>query len=671
MIKYRPEIDGLRALAIIPVILFHAGFQCFSGGFIGVDVFFVISGYLITSIILLEKNFSLLNFYERRARRILPALFFVMLATLPFTWFYLMPNDAEALLKSLWRACFFSSNLLFNKQSGYFDTAAELKPFIHTWSLAIEEQFYLFFPFLLLLLGRSNTRFMTGAVLIILLCSLGYAQYLVKINPSAAFFLLPSRLWELLIGALVAFYFVNRKKLLSKKINQSVSLLGFLLIIYAILRFNKETPFPSLHALIPTLGAGCIILCASKETFIGKLLANKFMVGIGLVSYSAYLWHQPIFAFSRHIYLGSPPLSTMILLALLSFFIAFISWKFIESPFRDRNKFSRKNILYISILSISFFTVLSFAEKNLSSQYKDFWISHQSDEIRNTYRIISSKNYIEPHDEAFSKIHPQNDCRFNVDHLTQEIKNKIIDCHKKYHKGFAILGDSHSIDLYALISYQTNEPFLIGVTQGSCRPNGKESGQLNDLKNNCQYDEFLSFIQTNKNIFKAIIYEQAGFYFLKTQYDNGKRQMFSAVPLDQPLNSISINEAGVMNTYNYLSKLGQYSNVVWFGPRIEPHINEGTILKLGCKYSYQLRPNQKEIFEKLDDFIQNITNEKQPIIYISQIKSFNFKFPDDFMDCSHIYWRDGDHYSEPGRLRFSERIQLLPKIKKALASRGL
>jgi peptidoglycan/LPS O-acetylase OafA/YrhL len=148
MIKYRPEIDGLRALAIIPVILFHAGFQSFSGGFIGVDVFFVISGYLITSIILTEKNFSLLNFYERRARRILPALFFVMLATLPFAWLYLMPNDTKALLNSLWRACFFSSNLLFYKQDGYFDTAAELKPFIHTWSLAIEEQFYLLFPFL-------------------------------------------------------------------------------------------------------------------------------------------------------------------------------------------------------------------------------------------------------------------------------------------------------------------------------------------------------------------------------------------------------------------------------------------------------------------------------------------------------------------------------------------
>lgn len=666
MIKYRPEIDGLRALAIIPVILFHAGFQSFSGGFIGVDVFFVISGYLITSIILAEKNFSLLNFYERRARRILPALFFVMLATLPFAWLYLMPNDTQALLKSIWRACFFSSNLLFYKQDGYFDTAAELKPFIHTWSLAIEEQFYLLFPFLLLLLKRSNMRIMTGIVLMILLCSLGYAQHLVKINASAAFFLLPSRLWELLIGTLIAFYFLSRKKLLPQKINQLVSLLGLFLIAYATLTFNKETPFPSLFTLIPTLGAGFIILSATKDTFTGKLLANKFLVWIGLISYSAYLWHQPIFAFSKHIYLGNPPLFAMTLLALLSFFMAFLTWKYIESPFRNKKKFSRKNILYMSILGISFFTLLSFADKNFSAEYEKFWISHQNKGTQNTYRIINNKNYITPQNEANSKLHPQSECRFNIDHLTQEIQNRIIDCHKKYPEGFAILGDSHTYDLYAIISYQSNEPFLIGVSHGGCRPNGKESGQLNDLQNHCQYDEFLSFLQKNKNIFKAIIYEQAGFYFLKTEHENGKKLIFSAVPVDQPLNGISINETSVMNTHNYLSKLSQYSNVIWFGPRIEPHINEDTILKLSCTYNYQLRPNQKEIFQKLDSFIENAINEKKSIIYISQIKLYNFKFPDDFMDCSQLYWRDGDHYSEAGRFRFSQRSQLLLEIKKAL-----
>ncbi len=666
--KYRPEIDGLRALAILPVVLFHAGFRSFSGGFIGVDIFFVISGYLITSIILSEKNFCLLNFYERRARRILPALFFVMLVTLPFAWLYLMPRDTEAFLKSLYRACFFSSNFLFYKQSGYFDTAAELKPFIHTWSLAIEEQFYLFFPFMLLLLKRSNKKVMIGIVLIILLSSLGYAQYLVKINASAAFFLLPSRLWELLIGALIAFYFLNRKKLLSQKINKSISLLGLFLIIYAILNFDKGTPFPSLLTLVPTLGAGFVILCANEETFTGRLLANKFLVFIGLISYSAYLWHQPIFAFSRHIYLGNPPFFTIVLLILLCFFIAFLTWKYVESPFRNKKKFSSKSILYISILGIGFFALLSFTEKNFSGEYRQFWISQQSKETQNTYRIINNKNNIAPQNEAYLKLHPQSECRFSVDHLTQDIKNKIIDCHKKYNEGFAILGDSHSYDLYAMISQQSNDPFLIGFGRGSCRPNGKESGQLNDLQNHCQYDEFLSFMQKNRNIFKAIIYEQAGFYFLKTQYDNGERLILSSVPINEPLNGISINETGVLNTYNYLSKLSQYSNVIWFGPRIEPHINEDTILKLGCTYNYQLRPNQKEIFQKVDSFIEDMINEKKSIIYISQIKFYDFKFPDDFMDCSELFWRDGDHYSETGRLRFSKRSQLLLEIKKALKS---
>lgn len=668
MIKYRPEIDGLRAIAIIPVVLFHAGFKSFSGGFIGVDIFFVISGYLITSIILSEKNFCLLNFYERRARRILPALFFVMLVSLPFAWLYLMPSDSEALLKSLYRSCFFSSNFLFYKQSGYFDTAAELKPFIHTWSLAIEEQFYLFFPFILILLKKSNIKVMTGIMLIILLCSLGYAQYLVKINPSAAFFLLPSRLWELLIGALIAFYFLNRKKWLSQTINKSVSLLGAFLVIYAILNFDKETPFPSLFTLIPTLGTAFIILCANEGTFTGKVLANKFLVWVGLISYSTYLWHQPIFAFSRHIYLGNPPFHAMVFLTLLCFFIAFITWKYVECPFRNKKKISSKSILYLSILGFSFFALLNLTEKNFSEEYKQFWISQQSKETQNTYRIINSKNYIAPQKEADLKLHSQSECRFTVDHLTQEIKNKIIDCHKKYYEGFAILGDSHSYDLYAMISQQSNEPFLIGLGRGGCRPNGKESGQLNNIQDHCQYDEFLSFMQKNKNIFKAIIYEQAGFYFLKTQYETGQGLIFSSAPLDQPLNGISINETSVLNTYNYLSKLSQYSNVIWFGPRIEPHINEDTILKLGCTYNYQLRPNQKEIFQKVDGFIEDLINEKKPIIYISQIKFYDFKFPDDFMNCSQLFWRDGDHYSEVGRLRFSKRSQLLLEIKKALRS---
>lgn len=304
--KYRAEIDGLRALAVIPVILFHAGFEWFSGGFVGVDVFFVISGYLITTIIISEMaegKFSMVNFYERRARRILPALFFVMAACLPFAWLWLTPSDLKDFGQSLIAVSFFSSNMLFWLESGYFDTAAELKPLLHTWSLAVEEQYYILFPIFLMLTWRLGVKWISIILSFVFLLSLGLAvlgtQY--ATNPqitSGTFFLLPTRGWELLVGVFAAFYLKYKTHPKSRTFNQILSLLGFSMIAYSIIVFDETTPFPSLYALIPTIGTGLLILCAVPKTIVHKLLSLKAIVGIGLISYSAYLWHQPLLAFA-------------------------------------------------------------------------------------------------------------------------------------------------------------------------------------------------------------------------------------------------------------------------------------------------------------------------------------------------------------------------------------
>ena len=194
--KYRSEIDGLRALAVLPVIFFHAGFELFSGGFVGVDVFLVISGYLITTIIISEMSegkFSILKFYERRARRILPALFFVMLVSLPFAWLWLTPKDLKDFGQSLIATSTFSSNILFWLESGYFDTATELKPLLHTWSLAVEEQYYILFPIFLLITWRLGLKWILSILAIILVISLGAAHWGAYNKPNAAFYLLPTR----------------------------------------------------------------------------------------------------------------------------------------------------------------------------------------------------------------------------------------------------------------------------------------------------------------------------------------------------------------------------------------------------------------------------------------------------------------------------------------------
>lgn len=341
--NYRPEIDGLRAVAVLAVIIFHAGVPYISGGFVGVDVFFVISGYLITSIIAMEldkKEFSIVRFYERRARRILPALFVVLAITSITASFIMLPFELKVYGESLLGVIFFVSNFTFWQQSGYFAPAAELNPLLHTWSLAVEEQFYIIFPIVLAVLWRWRRHFVFIILLLTALGSLMLADMLSSRAPSANFYLLPTRVWELLVGALIALWLMYRPQ----PTGLSAELLaggGLVLVGASLFLFNAATPFPSLYALIPVLGAGAIILAAQPETITGKLLSWRPMVAVGLISYSAYLWHQPLFAFARIFAQNNqPPLSLMLGLAITALILAWFSWAIIEQPFRNKRRFT-------------------------------------------------------------------------------------------------------------------------------------------------------------------------------------------------------------------------------------------------------------------------------------------------------------------------------------------
>ena len=356
--RYRPEIDGLRAIAVVPVLLFHAGFTAFKGGFVGVDVFFVISGYLITSIIysdIKSNSFSIVQFYERRVRRIFPALFLVSLICIPLALLSMLPDEFKAFSKSLAAVQIFSSNILFWQESGYFESGAELKPLLHTWSIAIEEQFYLFFPLFLLLFRKLNTRGLTGLLLGVTLLSLGLAEYTSGHDSSANFYLLPSRAWELSIGAILAISLP-----LHKEANPSfcawASLLGLAMITYSVFTMNKNVPFPSILTLIPVSGAALIIAYGKPTNFTGKILCWKPICGLGLISYSTYLWHQPLFAFAR---LREGVISTekYFILIFISVTLAYFSWRFVELPFRNRKNFTRKTLFSgAAILSVAMIT---------------------------------------------------------------------------------------------------------------------------------------------------------------------------------------------------------------------------------------------------------------------------------------------------------------------------
>jgi peptidoglycan/LPS O-acetylase OafA/YrhL len=356
-LKYRAEIDGLRALAVVPVILFHAGFELFSGGFVGVDVFFVISGYLITTILIedIESNrFSLLNFYERRARRILPALFFVMFVCIPFAWMWMSSIQMKDFSQSLFAVSLFASNILFWTESGYFDAAAEEKPLLHTWSLAVEEQYYVLFPIFLFLAWRYGKNRVFWMIVAMAAISLLLSEWGWRNKATANFYLAPTRAWELLSGSIAAF--IVQKKGVQR--NDALSLLGLAAIVFSIIAYDESTPFPSFYALVPVLGVVLLIVYASKETLAAKILSTNAFVGIGLISYSAYLWHQPLFAFARIRLLENPPVSLMLALSLASIALAYLSWRFVEKPFRTVNRISRSSIFLGSFFVMSFFVFI-------------------------------------------------------------------------------------------------------------------------------------------------------------------------------------------------------------------------------------------------------------------------------------------------------------------------
>jgi peptidoglycan/LPS O-acetylase OafA/YrhL len=347
-LKYRPEIDGLRAIAILSVVFYHAELG-FPGGFVGVDVFFVISGFLITSIILKDLEagtFSLGAFWERRVRRIVPAALVMAVAVLVAGWFLFLPDDFQALAKSAISLSLFSVNFYFWQAIDYFSGPADELPLLHTWSLAVEEQFYLLAPFVLLLCHRLGGRRVSGVVLGVgFLASLACSIWMLPTAQAATFYLLPGRAWELLAGSMLAFL-PARLAPDSGIWREILSALGLAGIFTAVFAYNDTTPFPGAAALLPCLGTALVIFAngpharsrpaVSNLSLLGRLISMKPLVWIGLISYSLYLWHWPLFAFIRYFDFEEVPLALRWITVGSAFVLAALSWRFVETPFRLR-----------------------------------------------------------------------------------------------------------------------------------------------------------------------------------------------------------------------------------------------------------------------------------------------------------------------------------------------
>jgi peptidoglycan/LPS O-acetylase OafA/YrhL len=364
---YRPEIDGLRALAVLPVLFFHATVPGFSGGFVGVDIFYVISGYLITSIIKKEVvlgAFSYVSFYERRIRRIFPALFGVVFFCLLAGGVLLAPKDFAAFGKSLIAMTFFVSNIFFKREGdvgGYFGVTSDSQVLLHTWSLSVEEQFYLLFPTALVLLARwakgRTSECLWLAVAVSFVINIWATQH----QPRSAFYILIPRAWELLLGSLLAMKAVPPLK---RRVSREIAgLTGLGLIVWAVSVFSRDTTFPGFSALFPCLGAWLIIYAGEDgPSSVRTLLSLRPLVFVGVISYSLYLWHWPIVVFSKYLSAGDLSAVEIVIVVIVSLVMAFISFEFIESPFRGRDSpITRRQIFSFGLAATALSAALGFA----------------------------------------------------------------------------------------------------------------------------------------------------------------------------------------------------------------------------------------------------------------------------------------------------------------------
>lgn len=469
--SYRPDIDGLRAIAVLSVVGFHAFPKILKGGFVGVDIFFVISGFLISTIIfknLENGSFSFAEFYSRRIRRIFPSLIVVLVATLGFGYFSLRADEYASLGKHVAGGAGFISNILLWGESGYFDRSSDLKPLLHLWSLGIEEQFYIIWPFIAYLAWKRN-RSALSVTAITLGLSFSLNLYLVKTNPSADFYLPFSRFWELLIGSLIACFVIENKTTTSssaglfyrltntinslnnnfnkRRISNFLSILGGILILSGV-AITREKNFPGLWALIPTTGA-VLTICSGKDAWLNKhILSNRYLVFIGLISFPIYLWHWPILSFGHILFGDTPPPSVRFIGVIASIFLAWCSYKLVEQPIRNGILENKKTITLL-ILMIMVGCIGYYINSN--------------DGFRSRYSVHSNDNEIRTW-------HLKGDGVTDCTNLVKATTSSF--CAKTKETRVAIIGDSHAGHLFYGFSRSSNNEFnkVIVIGAGSCQP---------------------------------------------------------------------------------------------------------------------------------------------------------------------------------------------------------
>lgn len=643
---YRKEIDGLRAIAILPVIWTHTGLPYITGGFLGVDVFFVISGFLITSILIKELesgNFSLLKFYERRARRILPALFIVIVVTSFFVPFVTeSPKFIGDYGVSILSTVLFVSNLYFWQTSGYFGSASELSPMLHTWSLAVEEQYYIFFPLLMMVLFSFGKKIIVSALIIIAVLSLLISEWGASNSPIGNFYLLPSRAWELMAGALAAamylnYYFVK----IRTKFSTYLSVIGIFSILISYFLFTPSTLHPTSLTLLPVLGTVLVLLFSESGNIVGKVLSTKILSMIGLVSYSLYLWHQPVLALMKKYYSIHLEPNQIFLSIILIFLLSFLTWKYVENPFRDKQKFSQNKVFKLSLASIFIVSLCGLLFKqNLHMQKYIF--SEQSPRFE---KITRYEQMLEADKSHSNQVMYDKDCKFWSKEFNSSFISRFDKCVLAHDKAIFILGGSHGMDLYNAVAMSAVNPFIVSVSRGFCRAH-KFNGDRKDLPK-CQYDDFKAFAEKYASHISYVIYTQTPDRLFNV------RNFHTATPKD--LSTDRLEE--VVDYLSYIKETHQL-DVIMMGmlpPLLKKPINWNHEQSFESQYDNILSEDSINLTKFLDEqFMSKL--EEHGIPYISKIDAFSLDIATDLIIEGNITYSDDRHISYSGEKIFGGRL---------------
>jgi peptidoglycan/LPS O-acetylase OafA/YrhL len=484
-LNYRADITGLRAVAVLAVLAFHSNFHAFSGGYVGVDIFFVISGFVISSTIFAQiesDKFRLVDFYERRIRRIIPAFAVMTLVVLLLSLVLLYPSEITDLAKSAIASSLSASNIFFWDSSGYFESPSMGKPLLHTWSLGVEEQFYLGFPLLVVTIGKVRKNLRPIIIGGLALISFGVSAYYVGHDPASAFYLPQSRVWELLIGALLAEEIVPLPK--PRLAREIIAGAGILAIAAAIKLYDPSTPFPGVAALLPCIGVAAVIMVGSAgETLTGRFLRFPPLVFIGLISYSLYLWHWPIIVYQRIgriVDTGGPAIIDNALAVLLAFPIAYLSWRFIEQPFRRVNREARVAPVLGPLAASALVCAIGVgivATRGLPERFSP--------------HAIQLADYLD--------YDPADDMRMGVCFLYGKFQFTDFDrdvCMHRVngHAAYMLVGDSHAGDLYpGLEAVYGEDADILQATAAGCKPLLRDAGSATPCSRMAQfiYDDYL------------------------------------------------------------------------------------------------------------------------------------------------------------------------------------